>query len=76
MTSPTQTAVAEITLVERVLVAFYPPSEEALATAKKMMAAALGDVTFDWDEARRLAALPSFDVTKKLENLRREVENG
>jgi hypothetical protein len=66
----------ELALVERVLVAFYPPSEEALATAKKMMAAAFGDANFDWDEARRLAALPSFDVARELENIRQEVENG
>jgi hypothetical protein len=66
----------ELALVERVLVAYFPPSEEALATAKKMMSAALADATFNWDEARRLAALPSFDVAKEMESLRLEVGNG
>lgn len=66
----------ELTLVERVLIAFCPPSDEALATAKKMMAAALDDASFNWGEARRLAALPSFAVADELETLRREVENG
>ncbi len=66
----------ELSLVERVLVAFYPPSSEALTTAKKMMAVALDDSSFNWDEARRLAALPSFNVLKEFEDLRREVEHG
>lgn len=66
----------ELSLVERVLVAYFPPSEEALATARKMMVAALADTAFNWDEARRLAALPSFGVARELESLRREVENG
>ena len=57
----------ELALVERILIAFCPPSNEALATAKKMMAAALGDPAFDWGEPRRLAALPSFAVSGELE---------
>lgn len=66
----------ELALVERVLVAYFPHSEEALVTARKMMAAALDDPAFNWDEARRLAALPSFGVAQEFEALRGEVENG
>ena len=66
----------ELSLVERVLIAYCPYSKEAETTAKKMMVAALADGNFDWDEARRLAALPSFAVVEELEKLRRETENG
>ena len=66
----------ELALVERVLVAYHPLSDEALATARKMMAAALGDDDFRWDEARRLAELPSFDVAKEFEILFHEVNHG
>ena len=66
----------ELTLVERVLIAYVPYSEEAAFTAKKMMAAALADTEFDWREAERLAALPSFDVVEEMRALRREVEDG
>ncbi len=66
----------ELSLVARVLVAFCPPSSEALTTAKKMMAVALDDSSFNWEEARRLAALPSFNVLKEFDDLRREVEHG
>ena len=31
---------------------------------------------FNWDEARRLAALPSFGVAAEFKALRGEVENG
>ena len=63
----------ELTLVERVLIAFCPPSEEARTTARKMMAAALDDPLFSWEEAERLAALPSFAVLEEMRALRREV---
>ncbi len=66
----------ELALVERTLIAYYPESVEALATARKMMAAAIGDSTFNWQEAERVAALPSFDVLKEMQALRTEVENG
>ena len=66
----------ELALVERVQIAYCPYSEEAAITARKMMAAALSDAAFDWDEARRLAALPAFAVTSELETLRSEVANG
>lgn len=66
----------ELALVERILIAYYPPSAELLVTARKMMVAALGDPNFSWDEAERLAALPSFGVLEELRNLRMEVGNG
>ena len=66
----------ELALVERVLIAYYPPSQELLPTARKMMIAALGDEKFDWGEAERLAALPDFGVLDELRALRKEVERG
>ena len=66
----------ELALVERVLIAYYPPSKELLPTARKMMIAALGDSKFDWSEAERLAALPDFDILNELRALRKEVERG
>ena len=66
----------ELALVERILVAFYPPSSELLTTARKMMVAAVGDPNFNWDDAERLAALPSFGVLEELRRLRVEVCNG
>lgn len=66
----------ELALVERILIAYYPPSAELLVTARKMMVAALGDSNFNWNEAERLAALPSFGVLDELRKLRREVGNG
>ena len=66
----------ELALVERVLIAYYPPSAELLVTARKMMVSAVGDPDFNWDEAERLAALPDFGVLEELRNLRMEVVNG
>lgn len=66
----------ELALVERVLIANYPPSEELGVTARKMMVAAINDADFDWVEAERLAALPDFGVLKELRALRKEVEHG
>ena len=66
----------ELALVERILIAYYPPSAELLVTARKMMVAALGDSNFNWNEAERLAALPSFGVLDELRKLRMEVGNG
>lgn len=66
----------ELALVERVLIACCPYSEEATVTAKKMMVAALVDAAFDWKEAERLAALPSFDVLNEMLTIKREVANG
>lgn len=66
---------AELAVVERTLLAFYPrPDPEARAVAKKMLAVCVsGDTPVDWDEIRRLACLPSFNVAKELDELRREV---
>ena len=66
----------ELALVERILIAYYPPSAELLVTARKMMVAALGDSNFNWNEAERLAALPSFGVLAELRKLRMEVGKG
>ena len=63
----------ELALVERVLIAYYPPSKELLVTAQKMMVAALNDENFNWDEAERLAALPDFGVLAELRKLKQEV---
>ena len=62
--------------MERILIAYYPPSAELLVTARKMMVAAIGDSDFNWAEAERLAALPDFGVLAELRKLREEVENG
>ena len=66
----------ELALVERVLIAYYPPSDELLATARKMMVAAKNDADFNWSEAERIAALPDFGVLSELRKLRAEVGNG
>ena len=66
----------ELALVERVLIANYPPSQELQVTAKKMMVAAVNDANFNWAEAERLAVLPSFGVLDELRKLRQEVGNG
>ena len=66
----------ELSLVERVLIANYPPSQELAVTARKMMVAALNDPNFDWAEAERLAALPDFGVLAELRALKEEVSRG
>ena len=66
----------ELALVERILIAYYPPSQELLVTAKKMMVAAVNDADFNWEEAERLAALPAFGVLEELRKLRQEIGNG
>ena len=65
----------ELALVERILIAYYPQSQELLVTARKMMVAALNDSDFNWNEAERLAALPDFGVLEEMKKLRLEVEN-
>jgi hypothetical protein len=67
---------AELALVERVLLACYPrPSPEARNVARKLMAVCIrGATPLDWDEVERLAALPSFAVTRELAILRKETE--
>ena len=66
---------AELAVVERTLLAFYPqPDPEARDVAKKMLAVCVsGDTPVDWDEIRRLARLPSFNVLNELDQLKKEV---
>ena len=66
---------AELAVVERTLLAFYPQSDsEARTVAKKMLAVCVsGDTPVDWDEIRRLAGLPSFNVLKEVDELKMEV---
>ena len=66
----------ELALVERVLIANYPPSQELAVTARKMMVAAMNDPAFNWTEAERLAALPDFGVLAELRALKEEVSRG
>ena len=62
---------AELALVERVLYAV--DSEECVASARQMMATALENDTFDWDEAERIADLPDFKVLDEMRKLKREM---
>jgi len=66
---------AELVVVERTLLAFYPrPDPEARSVAKKMLAVCVsGETPVDWNEIKRLACLPAFNVAKYLDELRREV---
>lgn len=70
-------APAELILVERVLLGFYPnPDDEARDVAKKMLAVCLkGQTPVDWEEVERLANLPAFGVSEELAQLREEVTN-
>ena len=61
----------ELALVERV---FYSlDSDECRPSAVQMMASALEDVDFDWNEAERLADLSSFKILPELRALKAEV---
>jgi len=66
---------AELALVERVLLACYPQADaETVGTAKKLLAACLaGQTEVDWNEVRRLAALPDFNIVDELAELKQEV---
>ena len=66
---------AELAVVERTLLAFYPrPDAEARDVAKKMLAVCIsGETPVDWEEIERLAAMPSFNVVPELNELRAEV---
>lgn len=70
-----QVVPAELAVVERALLAFYPrPDAEARNVAKKMLGVCLsGDTPVDWDEIGRLAGLPSFNVVRELDELKKEV---
>lgn len=65
-------------LVERVLVSIYPERfEPAEAAARKLIAVALsGQVEMDWDEARRLAERPEYNILPVMEKLIDEVAHG
>ena len=63
----------ELALVERIL--YAEQDAECVASARQMMASALADASFDWTEAKRLAALPDFAVAEQLETLKREIAN-
>lgn len=66
---------AELVLVERILLAYYPRSDrQALDIAKKFIAVGLQNTTMiNWKEVERLAASPSFDILKETRQLRAEV---
>lgn len=68
---------AELALVERVLLAYYPqPDSDARDVAKKMLAVCLsGDTPADWGEVDRLAALPAYGITRELAELKQEVSD-
>lgn len=61
----------ELALVERVL--YAEQDAECVASARQMMASALADESFDWDEAERIADLPDFKVLERLRRLKQEV---
>ena len=64
----------ELALIERIL--YAEQDAECVASARQMMVSALADQSFDWAEARRLAALPDFQVAAALEKLREELSCG
>ncbi len=72
---PVRVIPAELAVVERALLAFYPQrSDEARAVAKKMLAVCVtGATPVDWLEIERLARLPAFDIEDELRSLRSEV---
>ena len=74
---PISVVPAELAVVERALLAYYPrPDPEARDVAKKLLAVCLsGETPVDWAEVGRLASLPSFAVATELDDLRKEVAN-
>lgn len=66
---------AELAMVERVLLAYYPQANaEARETAKKLLAVCLaGQTEVDWNEAARLAGLKDFDISAEFAALKQEV---
>jgi hypothetical protein len=67
----------ELLLVERVFEVADSQGESAAGdAARKILLEGLrGDMPLDWDEALRLAALPSFRVLDEVKALRKEVED-
>ena len=68
---------AELAIVERTLLAFYPrPDREARDVAKKLLAVCVsGETAVDWAEVSRLAELPAFRVAREVEELKEEVSD-
>lgn len=68
---PVKLISAEDLLVERVLISVYPQAfEPAAACARKLIAVGLaGQVELDWEEARRLAGRPEYNILAQLEKL-------
>lgn len=64
-------------LVERVLVSVYPqPNQEAKNCAIQLLGVALsGGVKLDWDEVRRLAQSPEYDIFQELKRLAQKVSD-
>ena len=62
---------AELALVERIL--YAEQNAECAPSARQMMASALKDPEFDWQEAERLANLPDFAVSGRMAALKREM---
>jgi hypothetical protein len=56
---------------QRLLYGIYPqPNDEQYQAARLMVSQGLlGNIPVDWEEARRVAALPGFKVTAELEQL-------
>jgi len=63
----------ELALVERIL--FAEQDAECVPSSRQMMAAALRDESFDWEEAERLASLPDFEVLTEMRTLKKEIGN-
>jgi hypothetical protein len=68
---------AEELLVERVLVSTYPgPNAEARDCARKLTAVALGGgIDINWNEVKRVAAMPEYRNVSECAALVREVAN-
>lgn len=66
---------AELAVVERVLLAYYPrPDAAAADVARKLLAVCLAGTTpVDWQEVERLAALSSFAVSDEVRRMKQEV---
>jgi hypothetical protein len=63
-------AAVEDLIVERVLISVYPPYPPAKDCAAKLIAAGLLDeVQTDWEEVRRLAGTPAYDVWPELKQI-------
>lgn len=75
---PVKIMPVELAVVERTLLAYYPKLEAgAREVAKKLIAVCLsGKTPVDWDEIDRLAALPSFNIQRELNQLREDVGRG